>query len=176
MPDKAVSYLLDHFEEKCYGSREFIVEAGKVERHFYLVSEGVQIIYIIDRNGDKVIMGFSYAGEVSGVYDSFIHQKPSELFLETLTPTRLIALNRRFYDELFQKFPEMTQWRANFFEAILLGRLSRETEILIKSAKERYDAFVERCPAPLLQIPQKYLASYLNMKPETFSRLRALRD
>ena len=43
-------------------------------------------------------------------------------------------------------------------------------------SKEKYDAFISRCPKELLVIPQKYLASYLGMTPETFSRLRAQRN
>jgi hypothetical protein len=42
------------------------------------------------------------------------------------------------------------------------------------SSSERFVNFI-RSNADLLQrIPQKYLASYLNMKPETFSRLKHL--
>ena len=59
---------------------------------------------------------------------------------------------------------------------MLIGRGKREIELLTLSAEERYINFMRRCPKVLLQIPQKYLASYLNMKPETFSRLRASVD
>ena len=96
--------------------------------------------------------------------------------MEALTPSRLIAINKQKYDELFERFPEFYRWRTHFMETILFGRGSREVEMLTLSAKERFDAFIKRCPEELLQIPQKYLASYLNMKPETFSRLRSIRD
>jgi len=153
-----------------------MVEAGSVAKYFYLVVEGVQAIYIISEKGDKVIAGFSYQGEQSGVFDSFITQKPSKLFLEAITPSRLIAISKKDFEALFQEFPEFYEWEAKFLEQILFGRLDRESEIISFSAKERFDAFMKRCPPELLEIPQKYLASYLNMKPETFSRLRAMRD
>ena len=88
----------------------------------------------------------------------------------------MLAISYGDFEEMFKRFPELLKWRANFAENILFGRLSREVEIMTLSAKDRFDAFVKRCPPELLQIPQKYLASYLNMKPETFSRLRAIRD
>jgi CRP-like cAMP-binding protein len=173
---KAYDYLNAHFHEKTYAAREIIVEGGGSAKYFYLVLSGVQAIYIINQKGEKVVLGFSFSGNISGVYDSFITGKPSNLFLEAITPSTMIGINRTDYSRLFDQFPEFYQWRSHFNEGILFGRLSREVEIMTMSAKDRFDAFVKRCPPELLQIPQKYLASYLNMKPETFSRLRALRD
>ncbi len=176
LSEDALAFLTDHFKLKQHESRELIVEAGAVAKYFYLVLEGVQAIYMITDKGEKSIAGFSYQGEQSGVFDSFVTQKPSSLFLEAITPSRLIAINKHDFDKLFELFPEFYIWEAKFLEMILFGRLSRETEMLTYTAKEKFDAFMKRCPKELLDIPQKYLASYLNMKPETFSRLRALRD
>lgn len=174
--EQALKFLTSNFNEVEFKAREFIMEAGNVEKYFYLVLSGVQAIYIINSKGEKVILGFSFHGSPSGVFDSFITQKTSSLFLEALTPSQLLRISRDRFEQLFQDFPEFYKWRANFIEQILFGRLSRETEMLTYTAKERFDAFMKRCPPDLLQIPQKYLASYLNMQPETFSRLRAERD
>ena len=176
LSEQALDFLTIHFKPKTYASREFIVEAGAVDKYFYLVLEGVQAIYLITEKGDKAIAGFSYKGDQSGVFDSFITQKPSKLFLEALTPSKLIAISKQDFDTLFELFPEFYKWEAKFLERIIFGRLARESELLTMTAKERFDAFTKRCPEELLIIPQKYLASYLNMTPETFSRLRALRD
>ena len=176
LSDEALQFLSTHFKPKDYNSRELLVEAGAVERYFYLVVEGVQALYMITDKGEKAIAGFSYQGEQSGVFDSFITQKPSKLFLEALTPSKLMAISRTDFGEMFGQFPEFYEWEAKFLEQILFGRLSRESELLTLTAKERFEAFMNRCPPALLAIPQKYLASYLNMKPETFSRMRALRE
>lgn len=174
--DDAYLYLFEHFIEKEYKQRSFLVEGGEVAKYFYFSLSGVQAGYLINKKGEKMIFGFSYKGSPSGIYDSFISQSPSNYFMESLTDSRLIAISKEKYDELFLRFPEFYQWRTHFMESILFGRGTREVEMLTLSAKERFDAFIKRCPPELLQIPQKYLASYLNMTPETFSRLRALRD
>ncbi|WP_436517883.1 Crp/Fnr family transcriptional regulator [Ekhidna sp. To15] len=174
--DEAYSFLDEHFLEMEYPQKSYLVEGGSVAKYFCFALSGVQAGYLINSKGEKVIFGFSYEGSPSGIYDSFITQTPSNYFMEALTPSRLIAINKERYDQLFHRFPEFYRWRTHFMEAILFGRGSREVEMLTLSAKERFDAFIKRCPDELLQIPQKYLASYLNMKPETFSRLRALRD
>ncbi len=62
-------------------------------------------------------------------------------------------------------------WIAYLYKGIRSMFLNPEYRVL--NSKERYISFMKRCPDELRIIPQKYLASYLNMKPETFSRLRA---
>ena len=155
-----------------FKQNEIITEAGRLEKYFYVVLEGVQAIYLLNRKGEKVVLGFSYSGSPSGVFDSFIHQKPSDTFLEALKPSKLLAITRADYLSLFENFDGFHHWGHQFFRDILFGRLFREVELLTLSAEERYLAFMKRCPEELKVIPQKYLASYLNMKPETFSRLR----
>ncbi len=152
---------------------ELITEIGQRERYFYIVIEGVQALYVIDHKGEKVVLGFSFPGNFSGVFDSFRLQTPSNFFLEALTPSTMLAIGPTDYQRLFDQFPIFERWGRLFMEGILMGRVKREVELITLSSKERYQAFMRRCPEPLRQIPQKYLASYLNMQPETFSRLRA---
>lgn len=162
-----------YWREITFSKNEWITEAGYTEPYFYYVLEGVQAIYFIDRRGEKVVLGFSYAGDYSGAYESFLHQQPSDLFVEALLPTRLLAIKYADYQKLFELSPDFNKWSRLFLERILIGRGKREIELINLTAKERYTKFMRRCPEILHQIPQKYLAAYLNMTPETFSRFRS---
>lgn len=163
----------DLWEVKFFKQYDFLTEAGAVENYFYFVLEGVQAVYVLNEKGEKIVLGFSYTGSPSGVFDSFSTRKPSTLFLEALKPTRVLGITYTDYQTVFQRFPGAHEWGHAFFKNVLLGRLSREIELLTLDTRERYLAFMQRCPEELKVIPQKHLASYLNMKPETFSRLRA---
>ncbi|MEN1784027.1 MAG: Crp/Fnr family transcriptional regulator [Bacteroidota bacterium] len=172
LPSAEEDWFFSLWEERTFKQNALITEAGQMERFFYIILEGVQVIYLLNQKGDKVVLGFSYSGSPSGVFDSFLYQKPSDTFLEALRPSRALALSRDNYLALFKTNPDFHQWGHSFFREILFGRLFREVELLTLSARERYISFMQRCPDDLKVIPQKYLASYLNMKPETFSRLR----
>ena len=173
LTEEAFSEFLPLWVEMKFRKKSFLTEAGAVERYFYVVIQGVQAIYLIDQKGEKRVLGFSYAGDLSGVYDSFLIQAPSHYFLEALTDSTLLALSYNAYRGLFEKYPSFDRWGNLFHQRVLIGRINREVEMLTLSARERYVRFMRRCPAELLKIPQKYLASYLNMTPETFSRLRS---
>ncbi len=165
-------YFKSLWTTKTYNQYDLITEAGAIERYFYFVLEGVQAIYVLNEKGEKVVLGFSYSGSPSGVFDSFILKKASDSFLEALKPSKMLAITLSDYLSLFEKQPEFYEWGHSFFQNILFGRLNREVELLTLSAEQRYIAFMQRCPDELKVIPQKFLASYLNMTPETFSRLR----
>lgn len=161
------------WEEVSFDKGDFITEAGRVEHYFYVVQQGVQAIYILTPNGDKKVIGFAYDGSFSGVYDSYLKRTPSHYFLEALTDSRLLRMHIDDYEQLFTKYPEFNEWGRIVHQELLIGRVQREVELITLTAKERFDQFMKRCPNELLQVPQKYLASYLNMTPETFSRMRA---
>lgn len=163
----------DLWEEKTYEKKQWITEAGRTESYFFYVLEGVQTVYFINNKGEKVVIGFSYQGDFSGAYESFLMQAPSVLFVEALQPSRMLAISYTNYQKLFDLSADFNKWARLFLEGILIGRGKREVELINLTAKERYIDFMRRCPDVLRDIPQKYLASYLNMKPETFSRLRS---
>jgi CRP-like cAMP-binding protein len=155
-----------------FSRHQFITEAGKTEKAFYVVESGVQAIYILDLKGNKNVIGFSFDGSFSGIYDSFLYKKPSAYFLEALTPSKLWKISKANYDQLFELYPEFDRWGRIIHADLLVGRVQREIELTTLTAKERFQLFIDRCPDELRTIPQKYLASYLNMTAETFSRLR----
>ena len=82
--------FLNLWKEYTFKQNELITEAGRIEKYFYVVLEGVQAIYLLNQKGDKVVLGFSYTGSPSGIFDSFLHQKPADTFLEALKPFRQI--------------------------------------------------------------------------------------
>jgi len=164
--------FLNFWEEVSFKKGEYLTEAGKVERWFYVVLEGVQAVYILTKSGDKKVIGFSFDGSFSGIYDSFLKETASHYFLEALTDSRLLRMSKIQYDTLFNLYPEFNEWGRIVHQELLIGRVQREVELITMDAKERFDVFMQRCPKKLLTVPQKYLASYVNMTPETFSRMR----
>ncbi len=169
---KSFPYVFENWEDVDFEKGELITQPGQIENSFYIVISGVQCIYILTKEGEKKVIGFSFDGSFSGVYDSFLKQTPSHYYLEALTASKLIRISKTVYDQFFEMYPDFNYWGRIAHQELLIGRVQREIELVTLSAKERFEKFSERCPKPLLQIPQKYLASYLNMTPETYSRMR----
>jgi len=166
------SEFYEMWSECEFNRGEIITDIGQIERSFYIVRKGVQVVSVLDKNGTQKVIGFSFDGSFSGIYDSYLHKKPTKYILTSLTPSKLLRLKYEDYISLFDKYPSFDRWGRIAHQELLIGRVNREIELITMSANERFEKFMARCPEPLKTIPQKYLASYLNMTPETFSRLR----
>ena len=148
-----------------------VTDLGEVEPYFYFISEGVIRGYFI-KNGEEFNIGFSYHGEYSGVYDSFMLQKPSQYALETLTETSGIRIKYRDLMPLFDQYKVFERWGRLFNQSILVGFGIFIQSILADSAEERFNRLMDQSPHIFQLVPQKHLASYLGMSAETFSRMR----
>ncbi len=152
-----------------------ITSEGAIEPYFYFIIKGIHRLYYLTPTGEEVTLAFSFDDNFSGVYDSFVTQKPSLYYLQSLTASEVLAISHADMHYLFDAYKSFERWGRLFIQQILFGRGKREVELATQSAQQRYDTFINRMPAELQTIPQKYIASYLGMTPETFSRMRAKR-
>lgn len=158
--------------EQTFNRGEFIVQAGEVETQVHFVLEGTQTIHYLDK-GKEICVGFGYPGTILIAYPSFIIGKPSEFYIQAIKKTELLSLNHSDWKNLMETLPKFKDVWYQLTQAALLGMMEREVELHIASNQERYERLLKRSPKLLQLIPQRYVASYLKMEPETLSRLKA---
>lgn len=154
-----------------FDKHTIVTDMGQKEPYFYYVHEGLLRGYFL-KNGVEYNIGFSYNGEYSGVYDSFITQQPSTWILETINPSIGLKIEYKKLMQLLDDHKQMERWLRLFYQQVLVGFGIFTKSILADSAEERFTRLVNQSPQVVQMIPQKYLASYLGMTPETFSRMR----
>ncbi len=151
---------------------EFLVQPGQIENHLYFVQKGAMRLFFT-YDAEEVCVGFAYPNTLICDYPSFIKQNPSVYFTQALEKCELLGIHRKDFYDCLSAFRELeTCWRALTEEA-LLGKIQREVEMLAYTPLERFERLMARSPHLFQHVPQKYIASYLRMKPETLSRLKA---
>ncbi|GHE74643.1 Crp/Fnr family transcriptional regulator [Roseivirga thermotolerans] len=154
-----------------YHKNTVITSVGQVEKYFYYVHEGL-IRGFFEKNGTEHNMGFTYNGEYSGVYDSFIFQRPSDWSLETLADSSGVRISYHQLEMLYSKVPILKEWTFRFNRQVMFGLGIFIRSLLADSAEEKFERLMSQSPHIIQIVPQKHLASYLGMTPETFSRMR----
>jgi CRP-like cAMP-binding protein len=160
--------LWQPFEAK---RKTMLTRAGETERYLYFVLDGVQRGFYLHDDGREATIVFTYPFSFSGIADSFLIQKPSKFFLETLTTSSFIRTEYRQVNELLQRYPNFQTCMFKTLSYTFAGVLERQIEIQCFSAEEKFRALLKRSPHVLQLIPHKYLASYLGLDATTFSKL-----
>jgi CRP-like cAMP-binding protein len=150
---------------------EFLKVQGSKDTNLYLVVTGSLRIFFIDEFEEHTIR-FGYKNNFIAALDSYITEKPSDLYIQALKRTELKVIGKNRFTDLIESSVENTRaWHA-ILQELICQQMEREKDILTYSPVERYRRVWNRSPGLFQEIPNKYIASYLRMTPETLSRIK----
>jgi CRP-like cAMP-binding protein len=107
--------------------------------------------------------------------NSFFRRIPSQESIELLEDSRLISITYDQLHELYKKYVAFNFIGRVLTENYYILSEQRIYSMRMQTARERYELLQSTDPFIFQRVPLKYIASYLSMKPETLSRIRAAR-
>jgi len=150
---------------------EFLKMSGTIDANVYFIEEGSVRLFIEDE-GEERIIRFGYKENIIVSLDSFLSGKPSEFYIQAIkTSTVKVASKKDFYEFINSNNENLKLWNS-ILEDLVLQQIEREKDLLYSSPKIRYERVLKRSPKLFQEIPNKYIANYLRMSPETLSRLK----
>ena len=149
---------------------EFIKVKGNINTNAYYIDSGSLRVFVLDENEEQIIR-FGYKNNLIVSLDSFLTGKPSSFYIQAIKKTVLKVITKEQIDDFLKNETNRVLW-IKIFENLVLQQLEREIDILTNSPKERYKRVLKRSPQLFQEIPNKYIANYLRMSPETLSRLK----
>ena len=170
--DQAAHLVRSWHHPRSLKRSDYLSTPESADRFLYFVESGVLRIFCVSPEGEDVSVGFSYDGTFIGSYPSLVLGQPADFFIQAIGPCQLKGILWEDFERHCAQNHAIERCRRILAENALLGRLERETEMLTLSPDERYLRFFKRSGHLFQRIPQKYIASYLGVKPETLSRIR----
>lgn len=160
------------FDRKLVLNRnEILKESGTVDTNIYWVQEGSLKIYIVDNEEERIIR-FGYKGNIIVSLDSFISGRPSDFYIQAIKKTTVFIASKSDFEKFINSSENNLKLWNFILQDLVLQQVEREKDILTNSPKERYERVLKRSPKLFQLIPNKYIANYLRMTPETLSRLK----
>lgn len=150
---------------------EYLKVKGSIDTHIYFVESGSLRVFVFD-NADEQIIRFGYMGDILVSLDSFLTEKPSDFIIQAIKKTKLSVVSKKRFMQFIQSTEQNRERWIQILEDLVLQQMEREKDILTTSPKERYNRVLTRSPRLFQEIPNKYIANYLRMSPETLSRLK----
>ena len=118
------------------------------------------------------ITWFSFEGEFVVDYPTFLYARPSQTTIVAMMPSRVIRVTGEQLEHYFDQSKETMKLRAIIAEHILFQFRSRYLDLHCTTARERYDLLMQRCPGIVEHLDLHDIASFLNVHPNTISKIR----
>lgn len=99
-------------------------------------------------------------------------QKPAIYSFQSLTPCSILEFDVVEFYGLLDYSISFERVGRKILERVLYQETNRLDDLIFLNATERYQKLLENNPSIFQMVPQKYIASYLNISPETLSRIR----
>jgi CRP-like cAMP-binding protein len=154
-----------------YKKNEIIKEVNKKENNLSIITKGSAGIFLWKKNS-AICLDLCYENEFFGDYMSFLTQQPTQLFTQAIEPTEILSITFSDLNELYISSTIGTNIGRIASESLFIHKQTQQIDLLMLTAEERYLKLFERQPGIIQRTPQKHIASYLGITPESFSRIR----
>jgi CRP-like cAMP-binding protein len=173
LDDNDFALLATLGEIRNFDKKTRLVDIGETDQNLNLVIRGLVRKYFL-RGDEEVITQLAKEGELVSSSVSFLQREPSGYIIETIEPTVLFSISQENVEQLYQLDVKWERLGRLIITDLYVKKESRDLDHIRYNTRERFLRFVEDHPEYLIRVPQKYLASYLQIQPETFSRLKHL--
>jgi len=164
---------------KRYKKGQTIHHIGDICTKLAFINSGLARAYIIGEDGKDYTWSIFFNDENSHMtnlfvvdYDSFTNQTESNLSIEAIEDCELFIIDyidiQFMYDKLKkgERFGRlMAQEAYSYLHKMAIDRQ-------LKTAKERFDEFMQKTPYLLDKVPQYHIATFLGITPQHLSRLK----
>lgn len=167
--EKNALLALDLFHTLKKGT--ILLQEGEKSRNSFFVLKGcIRTYYLID--GEEKTTAFYTEMDVLTPH-CVITKTPSDYFVSCVEDCILLVSNSDMEIEINKKFPKFDMMCRLLSEELLAKQQVNFNEFKTSSPEQRYLNLLEKRPDLIQRIPQNQLASFLGIKPQSLSRLRA---
>jgi CRP-like cAMP-binding protein len=173
--EKDLQILSQYFKPVSYEKDTILLNIGEINDKLYFVEEGV--LQEFSYQEEEQTNTHWLMPEGSFVYStvSFINEVPTEMGIRAIEKVKLLYITKQELQIIYEKVPQMERVGRLVTEQTLTEYEKFLLLIRYRSSEEKLAWFEETFPTLINRVPQKYIASYLNIRPETLSRVRSKR-
>lgn len=155
-----------------YAKGEMILKEGDICRQFLYIDKGlVRQFYF--KHGKEVTEHLGQEHTIVMCIESLFKEEPTRLQVEALEPTTVYALPKADLERVAMHNVNIQILYRKILEESLITSQIHADLVRFETAQDRYKKLCKLCPQVVLRAPLVYIASYLQMTPETLSRVRA---
>lgn len=149
-----------------------LVHQGVREMSQYFIVEGVLKRVVTSPEGKEMILRFAAEGDMETSYAAWRLGTPTPYSIVCVTKARVAGLPMEQWVEFLERRPKTKQLFEHHVMEVMSEVMAHTITLHLLDAPGRVHRFLRKHPDLVDRIPQKQLASHLNLSAETLSRLR----
>lgn len=153
--------------------KEILTREGEIENNFNFIAKGLVRKYY-KKGRDEINTQISLEGHLILSQESFHSRQPSEYYVEAIEPSTIVSISYDDLEKVYASSHKMEHLARLMITYAMVIKDKWQIQLIKMTPRERFLNFVTKNPELMQRVPQKFLASYLNIKPETFSRFKHL--
>ena len=169
---ESVHALADILVGRKYKKGEMVLNEGEGCNYVRYMEKGMLRQFYFKYGKDMTEHIAYEKGEVVCL-ESYFRQEPTRLMIEALEPTVLWEIDKAGIDRLSIEYADIGVLYRKILENSLIESQVKADTLRFESAHERYNKLFQLHPEILKRAPLVYIASLLQMTPETLSRVRS---
>ncbi len=170
--DREFTSLVSGFRAQEVCKREFFLTAGQISNAKAYLNKGCARNYVVDEKGHERIVSFAFEDWWLADFESYYSGKPGSTYIQMLEDSELLVISKETWQHLELKIPKLKQWYT--------VKVTRHASALIRgiedlrtlTPEDRYLGLLKEQPLVLQRVPLQYVAAYLNIEPQSLSRMR----
>lgn len=165
------SYLEQVLPIAEYKKGEYLLREGEVSDRFFFNLKGfVRLYYNVD--GEEVSTFFYPEGIFISAYESYLLNKPADQNFQAVEDTHVVVIKKDMAEELLISNPKMVRMAVSAMEDELMNCQRIIASLLTQEPEQRYIKFLSEYGDYFSRVPQRHIASYIGVKPESLSRIK----
>jgi len=164
--------FLSYFQVKKFKRNAVLLAEGDIANEAYIVLNGGLRQFFSAENGLEKTCNFIFEGEFFTDLESFSRKSRAATTIVTLEPTECLVITCKDLVEAMQQSPAIAELCRTIVENIATAGIKRIQSFLSLSPENHFKELLHQNPQLLQRVPQRYIAQYLGLAPESLSRIR----
>jgi CRP-like cAMP-binding protein len=156
--------------EKLQKNDYYLREGQYIDKISFVESGLFRLFYQVE--GEEKIMLFFSENQFMTDYFGYLTRSSSIRPIQALEDSTVYSIDRENLNRLFKASKEWEHIGRVLAESAYITSVHRANRLLHDDYDTRLNTFIQENPNLMQRVPQYMIASYLNMTPETLSRVK----
>lgn len=171
--EEDLKIILSYFKPINKNKNEILLATGKISQVSYFVKKGCLRLFFIDDNGKDVTRYIAFENQFATALVSFITNEPAQETIQVIEDCELLYITHDDFRHLMKIMPIWKDFYNIYLEKAYVNNSKRLMSFTTLKASERYNQLFKINPNIVKRLPNKIVASYINISQETLSRLKS---